>query len=151
MPSPTETVTTLLATLAPLGVFVGVSLIIPGPAGFLLGGRPLRVTPAGLVVELTGIGGGLLPTDNSLTAAARREADEEIGCDVRLLECADTVLVRGPGQVETLTLAGSEKPAAIVFRGHRTPPHEPWQRPHQGETCLVVFLAELFEPPMAIA
>ena len=98
-------------------------------------------------MELTGIGGGLELRDESLTAAVRREADEEIGCDVRLLQCADTVLVRRPGLVEPITLTGNELPAAIVFRGHRTPPHSPWHPQHRGDTCLVIFLAELLSCP----
>lgn len=144
---PLITLPSLLADLIPVGVFIGVSLIIPGRAGFLLGGRPLRLTVDGPVVELTGIGGGLLPADSSLTAAARREAAEEIGCDVRLLPSASTVVVRGPGQPETVTVSGSEMPAAIVFRGYRTPPHAPWHHAHRGDTCLVVFLAELLGCP----
>lgn len=147
MPSPVQTLTAFLASLSALGIFIGVSLLIPGRAGFLFGGRPLRATAAGPVLELTGIGGGVEPSDPSITAAAQREAIEEISCGVRLLPSSSTLLVRGPGQVAPLTLAGSESPLAIVFRGYRTPAHEPWHPEHRGETCLVVFLAELLSSP----
>jgi 8-oxo-dGTP pyrophosphatase MutT (NUDIX family) len=99
------------------------------------------------VVELTGIGGGLQPSDHSLTDAARREAREEVYSDVRLLPCKGTLWVRGPDQVEKIACAGGERPAAIVFRHHRTPPHQPWHAQHRGETCLVVFLDELLSCP----
>ncbi len=147
MPSPVQTLTAFLTSLSALGIFIGVSLIIPGPAGFLFGGRPLRAYPSGPVVELTGIGGGVESSDQSITAAAQRETAEEIGSAVRLLPSTSTLVVHGPGQVASITLAGSEMPLAIVFRGYRTPPHEPWHPQHQGETCLVVFLAELLSCP----
>ena len=86
-------------------------------------------------------------SDQSLTAAAQREAAEEIGCAVRLLPSTSTLLVRGPGRVESIALSGSETPVAIVFRGYRTPPHEPWHPLHRGATCLVVFLASLLVSP----
>ena len=35
MPSPVQTLTAFLTSLSALGTFIGVSLIIPGPAGFL--------------------------------------------------------------------------------------------------------------------
>lgn len=147
MPSHPQTLASLLAILAPLGVFLGVGLILPGSAGFLYGGRPLRLSPAGPLVELTSIGGGVEPCDASLDAAARREAMEEIQCNVRLLPSADTLVVRRPGQVETVSLEGNEQPAAVVCRRHRTPPHSPWHPQNQGETCIVVFLAELLNCP----
>lgn len=147
MPSPVQTITTFIASLSALGTFIGVSLLIPGRAGFLFGGRPLRTSPAGPVVELTGIGGGVESNDPSLTAAAQREAAEEINCVVRLLPSPNTLLVRGPGRVASIRLTGSENPLAIVFRGYRTPAHEPWHPEHQGDTCLVVFLAELLSCP----
>ncbi len=144
--SPTS-LSTFLSALTALGVFVGVSLILPGRSGFLLGGRPLRPSAAGPVLELTGIGGGVTHADRSVTDAARREATEEIGCDVRLLPSTTTLIVRDRDHIEIVSFAGAELPAAIVFLGYRTPPHEPWCPEHRGATCLVVFLAELLGCP----
>lgn len=144
---PPASLPTFLSALTALGIFVGVSLILPGRSGFLLGGRPLRPSALGPVLELTGIGGGVTHTDRSVTDAARREAVEEIGCDVRLLDSATTLIVRDRDHIETVSFIGAELPVAIVFRGYRTPPHEPWYPEHRGATCLVVFLAELLGCP----
>lgn len=113
----------------------------------LYGVRPARAEGARMVLELTGIGGAMEEEDGSLTAGALREAREEMDCTVRLLPCDETVVVRGPNRVERLSLHGEERPAAVVFRHHRTLPHQPWHPDHQGEACIVVFLAELSGHP----
>jgi 8-oxo-dGTP pyrophosphatase MutT (NUDIX family) len=136
-----------VSDLVPDGVFVGTSLILHRAGWFLYGARPLRAEGSRQVIELTGIGGGIEEEDESLTAGALREAQEEIGCDVRLLPCDETLVVRDRDRVERVTLKGPERPAAIVFRYYRTPPHQPWHQDNRGETCLVVFLAELDGSP----
>jgi hypothetical protein len=102
------------------------------------------------VIEVTGIGGGVEAEDESYAAGALREAREEIGCDVRLVPHAETLVVRGPEQVARVRLAGRERPVAVVFRRHRTPPHQPWHEQHQGEGCLLVYLAELAGEPRPV-
>jgi hypothetical protein len=143
-----------LPDLLPEDTFVGTSLILREPkvslrrsCKLLYGLRPARAEGARMILELTGIGGGMEEEDGSLTAGALREAREEMGCTVRLLPCDQTVVVRGPDRVERLSLYGEERPAAVVFRHHRTPPHQPWHAEHQGEACIVVFLAELSGDP----
>ncbi|MFQ5812902.1 MAG: hypothetical protein ACE5I2_06915, partial [Anaerolineae bacterium] len=46
--------------------------------------RPPRAEDSSQIIELTGIGGGVEDEDESLTAGVLREAQEEIGCGVRL-------------------------------------------------------------------
>ena len=146
-----------ISDLIPEGVFVGTSLILrqspvlPHVGGrFLYGARPPRAEGTRQVIELTGIGGGLEKDDASLTAGVLREAQEEIGCTARLLHCRETIVVRGPDWIERVVLRSEERPAAVVFRRYRTPPHQPWHEDNQGEACLVIFLAELVGQPRPV-
>ncbi|MFQ5812895.1 MAG: NUDIX hydrolase [Anaerolineae bacterium] len=136
-----------LSDLVPAGLFVGTSLILRRGGRLLYGCRPPRAEGPRQIIELTGIGGGVEAEDESLTAGVLREAQEEMGCGVRLLPCRETIVVRGPDHVERMALEGDEQPAAVVFRHYGTPPHEPWHEDHEGEACLVVFLAELEGQP----
>ena len=132
-----------LDEIIPAGIFIGTSLILKKDDVYLYGIRPAKMKDGQPILELTGIGGGMEDDDQSLTAGALREALEEIGCRVTLLPCSPTVIVYGKDDIERVIVDGDEKPAAIVFRNHRTPPHQPWHRENQGESCLVVFLAEI--------
>lgn len=139
-----------LSDLIPDDIFVGTSLILRQDGRFLYGIRPPQDEGARLVAELTGIGGGIEEEDVSLTVGVKREAQEEIGRDVRLIPNLETTIVRSPDDVERLALQGEERPAAVVFRRYRTPPHQPWHADNQGEACLVVFLAELAGQPQPV-
>jgi len=136
-----------MSSLLPRGMFIGTSLILRQGAQFLYGARPTRREGSLALVELTGIGGSLEAEDESVTAGLLREVHEEIGCPVKLGACEETLVVRGPEQVECVRLQGDERPAAIVFRGHRTPPHQPWHKTHQGMGCVAVFFGELAGQP----
>lgn len=136
-----------LDQLIPSGMFVGTSLILRGAGCFLYGMRPIRCEGDRPIIELTGIGGGLEPEDETYTTGLLREVQEEIACDVRLIPCLETLVVRGPERVERVRLGGRERPAALVFRRHRTPPHQPWHEDHAGEGCLIVYLGELAGSP----
>lgn len=140
-----------LSDLVPDGIFVGTSLILRRDGRLLYGARPPRPEGARLVVELTGIGGGMEADDASATVGVQREAHEEIGTGVRLIPCVETLVVRGVGRAETLALAGEERPCALVFRRDRTPPHQPWHESGRSEACLIVFLAELQGEPQPSA
>ncbi len=132
-----------VSDLVPDGIFVGTSMILHGGGRFLYGVRPPRAEGMRQVFELTGIGGGMEDEDESLMAGVLRETQEEIGCDVRLLHCEETVLVHSQDCIERVMLEGEERPAAVVFRRYRTPPHQPWHEDNQGRACLVVFAGEL--------
>jgi 8-oxo-dGTP pyrophosphatase MutT (NUDIX family) len=80
-------------------------------------------------------------------AGALREAHEETGCDVRILDCRLTLVVSGRDQIVQVPLDEATNPAAVVFRRHRTPAHQPWHQQHQGDYCAIVFLAEVLGEP----
>lgn len=83
-----------------------------------------------------------------MTAGVLREAQEEMGCGVRLVASDEAVIVRGVDDVEWVHFDDEQEcPVAVVFRRYRTPPHKPWHEDNQGEACLVVFLAELDGQP----
>ncbi len=139
-----------LRELVPGGIFVGTSLILRQGDRFLYGIRPAREEGGRPILELTGIGGGLEGRDRSLSDGAIREAQEEIGCPVRLLVCSDTLLVRSQTELERVALDGTERPAAVVFRNYRTPPHQPWHEDSAGKACIVVFAAEIDGRPSPV-
>jgi hypothetical protein len=128
-------------------VFVGTSLILRKGDRFLYGLRPWSGRSEEPVVELSGIGGGLEAEDGTLWGGAQRGAQEERGCPVRPVPCQQTLIVRGRNDVERVQIAGRERPAAVVFRHYRTPPHQPWHERSQDQSCLIVFLAELLGEP----
>jgi 8-oxo-dGTP pyrophosphatase MutT (NUDIX family) len=137
-----------LADLIPGGLFVGTSLILRRGDRFLYGIRPLKQSGGEQILELTGIGGGLEIEDESYTAGVRREALEETGSDVAIVDCPQTWIVRGRDQVELSALSGNERPAALVYRHHRTPPRQPWHAQNQGSAWLIVFLGDLLSRPL---
>jgi hypothetical protein len=137
-----------LQSIIPPGIFLGVSLILRGNGRFLFGIRPPKeFKDQQPILELTGIGGKLEPEDVSFEAAVQREACEEIGSQVTLLPSQTTLIVRSQADLTWLSLEDNQCPAAVVFRGHRTPPHQPWHPNHRDIGCLVVFLADLISTP----
>jgi 8-oxo-dGTP pyrophosphatase MutT (NUDIX family) len=137
-----------LKDLLPPGMFVGVSLILGRRGRFLYGIRPARIESTRCLLELTGIGGGIEPDDESLWDGSLREAREEIGCDVAVRPCRLTQVVRGVGDVQSMELQDRCSPASVVYRGYKTPAHEPWHPQHRGEACLVVYSAQLLGEPV---
>ena len=131
----------------PPGVFIGVSLILPVSGRYLFGIRPPKRHENQAILELTGIGGGVEPSDQSLSHAALRETTEEICCQVQLNSSDSTLIVYDQGRVEAVEIVGVERPAAIVYRNYRTPPHQPWHPNHSGWTCLAVFWGTLIGQP----
>jgi len=136
-----------LRAIVPDDIFLGTSLILRQGERLLYGVRPVRQEEGRPILELTGIGGGLEEEDQSLAAGVLREAQEEIGCRVHLLPCSETLIVRGQSEVEQVVLEGDERPAAVVFRHYRTPPHQPWHENNRGPACLIVFVAALAGQP----
>lgn len=140
-----------LQGLIPPGMFVGTSLILRRAGRYLYGMRPARQEQERRVIEITGIGGGIEPVDETYAAGALREAAEEIGCGradgaacrVNLISCERTLVVRGQSRLDWVKLVGLERPAALVFRYHRTPPHRPWDGRNEGRGWIIVYLADL--------
>lgn len=136
-----------LDDLIPSNTFVGTSLILRRGDRFLYGIRPIMMAGRTQILELTGIGGGLEKEDESYTAGVRREAIEETGSDVTIVDCASTWIVPGRQQVEQITLTGDRRPAALVYRHHRTPPRQPWHPDNRGAAWLIVYLGKLQDEP----
>lgn len=139
-----------LSDLVPNDIFVGTSSIIRRGERFLYGLRPPKQGVDFTIFELTGIGGSLEEFDESYSAGLLREAQEEIGSQIHILPAAKTIVVYAQNDVRFLALVGEERPAAVVFRQHRTPPHQPWHPQNQGPACLIVFLAELKGSPQPV-
>lgn len=133
--------------LIPPDMFVGVGMILPYEDRFLLGIRPPKSDHSLSVLELTAIGGAMEPYDESLSAGALRESQEEMGCAVSFAPCDETLVIRDETCMEWVQVLGPERPAVVVFRHYRTPPHEPWHSQHQGRSCLILFLAQLKDQP----
>ncbi len=132
-----------LSAIVPKDIFIGTSLILRHGDRFLYGIRPVKHASHHPVLELTGIGGGMEKTDRTYTEGVLREVQEEIDCQVTLMAAEETIVIRGPDEVDWVQIVGAEKPVAVVFRHYRTPPHEPWHPNNQGLSCLIIFLAEL--------
>lgn len=139
-----------LSELIPEDMFVGTSLILRKGNAFLYGMRPAKHDGDDVIIELTGIGGALEDFDQSYAAGVAREAREETGCELHLLDCEQTYILRGPKDIQKVSLSGQERPAAVVFRYHRTPPHQPWHAHNAGAGCLIVYLAELYGDPQPV-
>jgi 8-oxo-dGTP pyrophosphatase MutT (NUDIX family) len=131
--------------LAP-GLFKGASLILRQNDRFLFGIRPPKKINGLDVLEITGIGGRLEAFDSSLVDCVHREAREEIAAQIKIVRCPLTLVVRGFEDIQEIALQGDEQPAALVFRRHRTPPHQPWHINHIDTGCIAVFLADLIGP-----
>ena len=137
-----------LEELLPADMFIGTSLVLregksAGSNRFLYGIRPAREEGPRLLLELTGIGGGLEENDASPGAGVLREAQEEIACAVTLIPSSLTLLIKGYNDVSLIQVAGPEQPLAIIYRYHMTPPHSPWHPFNKGSACLVLFLGKL--------
>ena len=146
MPAPVVSVPDVY-TLIPPDVFVGVGMILPCNGRFLLGIRPPKPGDSLPILELTAIGGAMEASDKSLSAGALRESQEEIGCAVSFVPCCQTLVIHDGTNMEWVRVLGPERPAVVVFRHYRTPPHEPWHSRHKGRSCLILFLAELGGQP----
>ncbi len=136
-----------LDEIIPDNIFVGTSLILRQKGLFLYGMRPKQNEGEKSIIELTGIGGGVEEDDENYSAGVKREAQEETGSRLDLIDCEQTLLIRGLNDIERLSLEGEERPAAIVFRNYRTPPHQPWHEQNTGEACLIVYFGELLDSP----
>lgn len=132
-----------LSAIVPEDIFIGTSLILRHGDRFLYGVRPVKQENHHAVLELTGIGGGLEKTDRNYTEGVLREVQEEISCQVNLIAAEETIVVRGPEEIDWVQIVGDEKPIAVVFRYHQTPPHQPWHPDNQGKACLIIFMSEL--------
>lgn len=128
----------------------GASLLIAEDGRFLVAARPLQWLEDRAVISLTGIGGWVDP-DESFAHAVQREALEETGSTIRLLDLHQTLVVRSPEQRHFVCFVGETGPAAMVFRRHGAPAFEPWSNDFESIVAVAVYAAILTSRPNVVA
>lgn len=127
----------------------GASLLVAENGRFLMAARPPVPIGNRSVVALTGIGGWVEPGE-SFSQAIAREALEETGSEVRLLDLHQTLVIRSPEQRELLCFVGEVGPAALVFRRHGTPAFDPWSDDYQSIVAVAVYAGMLASAPRVV-
>lgn len=128
----------------------GASLLVAESGRFLLAARPPVYVDDRAIVALTGIGGWLEPGETFATAV-EREAFEETGSTVRLLDLHQTLVVRAPDRRESVCFVGETGPAALVYRRHGTPAFEPWSNEYESIVAVAVYAGLLTSQPRVVA
>lgn len=128
----------------------GASLLVAEEGRFLLAARPSYPIGNRSVIPITGIGGWVEPGE-TFAQAVTREALEETGSDLRLLDLHQTLVIRSPDQVSTLCFVGETGPAAMVFRRHGTPAFEPWSDTYESVIAVAVYAGRLTSRPRVVA
>ena len=128
----------------------GASLLVAEGGRFLLAARPPVFVDDRAIVALTGIGGWLEPGETFATAV-EREAIEETGSTVRLLDLHQTLVVRSPDRLDSLCFVRETGPAALVFRRHGTPAFEPWSNEYESIVAVAVYAGLLTSRPQVVA
>jgi 8-oxo-dGTP pyrophosphatase MutT (NUDIX family) len=131
-----------IADFAPAEVESGVGLLVHADDGrflcLLAGSREL--CPPGEVFY-AGIGGHREPGEEWL-ACAHREAREEVGSDVDVLDAPSTWHVTDQGAIERLELSDRPRPLMLYEMIH------PPRTPRAGQVYrLVIYMARLLESP----
>lgn len=127
----------------------GASLLVAEGGRFLLGSRPPVPVGDRMVIALTGIGGWVEPGE-SFAQAITREAIEETGSDIRLLDLHQTLVIRSPEQQDQVCFFNETGPAALVFRRHGTPAFEPWSDDYQSIVVVAVYAGMFTSRPKVV-
>lgn len=141
---------TIAETITEPGVERGASLLIAEDGRFLVAARPPISVNSRVLINLTGIG-GWLEADETFAEAVQREAIEETGSRVKLLDLSETLLVRSPEDIEEVCIVGEAGPAAIVYCRLGAPPFDPWSDEYAGVVAVTVFTGTLTERPRIVA
>lgn len=128
----------------------GASLLVAESGRFLLAARPPVFFDDLPIIALTGIGGWVEPGE-SFATAVQREAIEETGSTVRLLDLHQTLVVRSPDRLESVCFVAETGPAALVFRRHGTPAFEPWSNEYESVVAVAVYAGLLTSRPGIVA
>lgn len=134
----------------PDGLPRGSSLLIAEEGRFLVAARPPVVTHDRILTALTGVG-GWVEEDESFPAAAQREAIEETGSPIRLLNLHQTLIVRAPDDIEALCLVSEVGPAALVLCRMGTRPFDPWSDTFEAVVGVAVYAGILTQRPRIVA
>jgi 8-oxo-dGTP pyrophosphatase MutT (NUDIX family) len=128
----------------------GASLLVAEGGRFLLAARPPQHIDDRVVLALTGIGGWVEPGE-SFAQAVAREALEETGSTIRLIDLHQTLIIRSPEQRELICFVRETGPAALVFRRFGTPAFEPWSDEYQSSVAVAVYAGMLTSRPKVVA
>ncbi len=128
----------------------GASLLVADEGRFLVAARPPYPIGTRSVIPITGIGGWVEPGE-TFVQAVMREAYEETGSTLRLLDLHQTLVIRSPDQVSPLCFVGETGPAAMVFRRHGTPAFEPWSDTYESVVAVAVYAGRLNSRPRVVA
>jgi 8-oxo-dGTP pyrophosphatase MutT (NUDIX family) len=128
----------------------GASLLVAEGGRFLLAARPPQPIGHRAVIALTGIG-GWVESGESFAQAVQREAVEETGSQIQLIDLHQTLVIHSPDRRELLCFVHETGPAALVFRRHGTPAFEPWSDQYQAIVAVAVYAGMLKSRPRVVA
>lgn len=140
---------TLSSDLVTPEMGTGASLLVAEDGRFLLSARPPFPVGDRSIIALTGIGGWLEPGE-TFVDAINREALEETGSTIRLLDLHQTLVIHSPTQQEEVCFVGETGPAAIVFRRHGTPAFEPWSDDFTSIIAVAVYAGMFTSRPQVV-
>jgi len=139
-----------LSDLTHVGMPRAASVLLADEGRFMFGVRPPVVERNRVLLRLTGIGGWAIG-DETFEATATRETLEETGCQLRLLNLAQTLIVRSPDDMQRATFPGETSPAALVFRRFGTASFDPWSPSFESIAPVAVYAGLLLKPPCVMA
>lgn len=128
----------------------GASLLIAENGRFLVAARPPQPIGNRSIVALTGIG-GWVEAGETFAQAVEREALEETGSGIQLIDLHQTLVIHSPEERESLCFFSEVGPAALVFRRHGTPAFEPWSDQYQAIVAVAVYAGMLRSRPRVVA
>lgn len=141
---------TIVAAIAGRDVGRGASLLIVESGRFLVAARPPFATDSRVLINLTGIG-GWVEAGETFSEAMHREACEETGVDIDIIDLRETLIVRGPDAIEEVCIVGEPGPAAIVYCRIGTPAFDPWASDFASMVAVTVYAGRLRERPAVVA
>lgn len=141
---------TIVSAIAGRDVGRGASLLVVESGRFLVAARPPVATDSRVLVNLTGIG-GWVENDETFAEAVRREAVEETGSGVDVIDMRETIIVRSPDAIEEVCIVGEPGPAAIVYCRIGTPAFDPWASDYASVVAVTIFAARLHDRISVVA
>jgi 8-oxo-dGTP pyrophosphatase MutT (NUDIX family) len=133
-----------LADLTQQGMPRAASVLLADEGRFLFGVRPPVLERDRYLLRLTGIG-GWGEKGESFAETAVREAIEETGSDLHLLDLEQTLVVRAPDDMQSVTFQGEVAPAALVYRRFGTAIFDPWSETYSSIAPVAVYVGVLHE------
>jgi 8-oxo-dGTP pyrophosphatase MutT (NUDIX family) len=131
-----------LTDLTHAGMPRAASVLLADGERFLFGVRPPVLERDRYLLRLTGIG-GWGERDETFAETAAREALEETGSDLHLLDLAQTLVVHAPDDMESVSFPGEVAPAALVYRRFGTEVFDPWSETYSSIAPVAVYVGVL--------